>query len=158
MKLTAPQSKLIVFVAASGTVATAAIKKFDARVTNGLVKKGLLARSEDGASISITEAGKVAVPAPKVKKAKGEKKARPVSASKKPGVSCYCGCGKTTKNATRIFLQGHDARLRSHYLAVTRGEAAKSIVPTDREEVMQYLAKGAHWMTKKLSDAFAEAK
>lgn len=173
MKVTIPQAKLISFLKshAGKMLLEAANKSFDARVVNSAIKRGFVAvEGEIDKMLILTEQGRTAeaapekVKAPKAPKAakKAKKAPKAAKAKREPKVKaealvCFCGCGKKTADHKRRFLQGHDARLHSHVLKVGKGEMAKSTVPTERPEVMEFI-KTAKWATDEVLKAFRAAK
>ena len=46
-----------------------------------------------------------------------------IDSSTGTGTSCYCGCGNLTR-AGRVFLQGHDGRLKGELIRAYRGGAS----------------------------------
>ena len=42
---------------------------------------------------------------------------------------CFCGCGARTSRKTRLFRQGHDAKLKSILIRVKRNELPAMALP-----------------------------
>lgn len=56
-------------------------------------------------------------PKPKAKKAKAEKKEK---APKPEAPLCLCGCGEKTSSHKRVFVQGHDQRMKGQMMRAAR--------------------------------------
>lgn len=90
-------------------------------------------------------AAKKAAPAPRAAKpAKAPKAPKPAKALN----PCTCGCGAQT---LARFLPGHDARLHSLVLKISRGQANKALLPAG-ERTAAYLAT-APWATAEILKA-----
>lgn len=154
INLTAVQMEAYKYVkgtGADGVTFTYAKEKHDVRVLNNLVKSGAL--KLDGEKLfanDLPEASTKANGEKKAKPAKAEKKAKAPREKKAKGesVACLCGCGEMT-NPGRLFVQGHDMKLRSAVMQVFKEKAPKSSIPSRRQATMDYL-KDAHWMTKEV--------
>lgn len=108
--------------------------RVDPRVRNALVRAG--AMISDGVLVALSDAGweasGVAKPQPAAEAAKAAKE----------GVPCLCGCGLTTKSGKRMFLQGHDMKLRS---AVQHAVRTGGMPAFTGAQITYSL--GTHWCT-----------
>lgn len=166
MELTKAQGKVVQAVINAGSMDTAQARTaYDARAVNNLVKKGILIEKDGKLSASSDAAkmleGKTAKDEKKTSKAKKEaapkrEKSSVPLLSKEHGViienkgKCLCGCDADTK-ARRLFVQGHDARLRKNVLLYVRGKGPRANFPKS-EAVQSYLLNVAHWMTPEIKD------
>lgn len=159
-KLSGPQAKIVKFLEKNTTLEhEQAKKKFDIRAVNALRNADILTMAtEDGKVVYRLTAVQEATEA-KAKPVKAPKEPKPPrapSAAKLPGSACLCGCGVQTASAKRRFLQGHDARLHSIVLKVSRGKLEASAY-TGNEATMAYLKDGAPWMTGAIMNNFKAA-
>ena len=74
----------------------------------------------------------------KVRNSGATKPVRPVV------INCTCGCGKAIppQRTRSLFLQGHDAKLKSLLIRVLEGQAAPDSIPQeaiDRQEYIGFL-------------------
>jgi hypothetical protein len=85
--------------------------------------------------------------APKPAKAPKAPKPAKVAIVVNPTGECLCGCGMQIGEKKR-FVIGHDARLHSLALRVSRGKADKTEIPRT-EATLNYL-RSAPWMTDEM--------
>lgn len=134
VQLTKNQKDVFEAIIASPVAEAYAKTKWDARVVNNLKKMGLLV---------VTSKGQLLAKGALVDKE--DSKAEKVESV---GIECLCGCGQTTA-PKRVFVQGHDARLRSNVLKWSRNKGERSAFPR-REATLSYLINDAHWMTDEI--------
>lgn len=155
-KLSKPQAKIVQFLKKHGQIdQESATKSFDIRAVNALRNASVVIEDTQDGKL-IYKLAQVEEAKPAGKKEPKVKKERKVSAAKLPGSDCLCGCGVVTASAKRRFLQGHDARLHSIVLKISRGKLeAKAF--QGNEQTAEYLKADAPWMTGSIRKNFDDA-
>lgn len=139
VRLTKPQATVWKAFQAAGTMDEEKASKFDTRVVNALIGKGLVKLS----------GGSYVVGAQHV-----AKKSRSNGKAKKELSPCLCGCGAL---AARNFLQGHDAKLKSWIISYEKFKTTGKGEPITKADLalnsiqLDYLRQ-APWMTKSMKD------